>query len=159
MNDQQRHWAGQPGQEYATRSPGDLKSSMAMFNRIFDSMPRAPESVIEFGAGVGTNLQAIGELSKRTHRTGVEVNPETSILLAEHCEAMMVGSLQSMKPLPPAEMTFTRGGAHPYPGARPCARVRPALPFQQQVGDGGGILQPEPHHGAVPRQAGPALDR
>lgn len=103
------HWKGPEGTDYAARSPGNVQASRNMFYRIFDHLPRPPESVIEFGAGVGTNLQAIGELGNRIHRTGVEVNADAAKQLARHCESMMISSLESIGPLPPAEMTFTRG--------------------------------------------------
>lgn len=109
MNKQANHWAGDAGKDYAARSPGNLKASKEMFRRAFMTLPRYPESVIEFGAGMGTNLQAIGELDKRVHRTGVEINQDTCLHLSEHCESMICSPLQAMKPLPPADMTYTRG--------------------------------------------------
>ena len=109
MNQQQEHWTGKEGKEYVNRSPGNLESSRAMFHHILARMPRHPQSVIEFGAGVGTNLQAIGQLDRRIHRTGVEINQDAALLLADHCEALMISNLESMKPLPPAEFTYTRG--------------------------------------------------
>ena len=109
MNQQTEHWTGPEGKAYAHRSPGSLESSRAMFHRIFDCLPRQPESVIELGAGVGTNLQAIGQLAKHTHRTAVEVNPEAIAKLANHCESLVISRIENLGPLPPAELTFTRG--------------------------------------------------
>ena len=109
MNEQAQHWAGTPGNDYAARSPGNLASSKEMFRRAFSTLPRMPENVIEFGAGVGTNLAAIGELDKRVHRTGVEMNQDTCMHLAQHCESLICSPLQDLKPLPPADLTFTRG--------------------------------------------------
>ena len=112
MNQQADHWAGAAGNDYAARSPGDLHSMVYFWQELLmRNLGKGfqPTSVIEFGAGMGTNLQAIGELDKRVHRTGVEINQDTCLHLSEHCESMICSPLQAMKPLPPADMTYTRG--------------------------------------------------
>ena len=115
MNQQAQHWAGDAGNDYASRSPGDLSSMVDFWRELLmrnTGKGLRPYTVIEFGAGMGTNLRALEHAILPTdppHRTGVEINMETCRHLAEHCETMICSPLQNLKPLPPADLTYTRG--------------------------------------------------
>jgi len=110
MNQQQEHWTGNEGKEYAARSPGDATASYVMFRKIQDANPDLdPKSVIEFGAGMGTNLSILPRVWSGIHRTGVEINKDTCLYLAEHCERMICSPLQDLKPMPQVDLTYTRG--------------------------------------------------
>jgi len=73
MNPQEQFWAGEFGDEYAKRSLGSVSANIALFGRIL-ARTEDVRSVIEFGAGVGSNLQAFMQLLPGAALTGIEIN-------------------------------------------------------------------------------------
>ncbi|MGH8630725.1 MAG: pseudaminic acid biosynthesis-associated methylase [Burkholderiales bacterium] len=73
--EQERFWAGAFGDEYAERNSGArwLPANIALFSRILRTA-RQVSSVIEFGANIGLNLQAIRTLSPEARLAAVEIN-------------------------------------------------------------------------------------
>lgn len=73
--DQESFWAGDFGDEYAARNRGAnlVAANIALFSRVL-SATRQVRSVIEFGANVGLNLQAIRQLLPEARLTAVEIN-------------------------------------------------------------------------------------
>lgn len=74
-------WAGKFGDEYVERSPGDPAANKEFFRRAlagvdWHDVHGIPtfDSVIEFGAGAGANLEALRALMPYAHLTAVEVN-------------------------------------------------------------------------------------
>lgn len=77
MNDQAKVWVGEFGEEYARRSPGDPISNRAFFRRAIGTRIVAGNiaSLIEFGAGVGSNLVALREMLPQARIDALEINP------------------------------------------------------------------------------------
>jgi spore coat polysaccharide biosynthesis protein SpsF len=75
MNEQERFWQGEFGDEYLERNRGGgvIAGNIALFAEI---LKRAEDvkSVLEFGAGTGNNLQAIKMLLPGVGLFGVEIN-------------------------------------------------------------------------------------
>lgn len=73
--DQKRFWAGEFGDEYIERNQGaeQLASRTAIFAAIL-RRTLGVDSVLELGANIGQNLEAIGRLLPDCSRTGVEIN-------------------------------------------------------------------------------------
>lgn len=73
--EQEKFWAGVFGDEYADRNKSArlLSSNIAMFSEIF-SYAVAVRSVIEFGANIGFNLQAIKHILPDVELSAVEIN-------------------------------------------------------------------------------------
>lgn len=73
--DQERFWAGEFGDAYVARNRGPqcLASNVALFARVLNRT-EAVRSVIEFGANIGLNLRAIGQLLPEAKLAAVEVN-------------------------------------------------------------------------------------
>lgn len=73
--DQEAFWAGDFGNEYVSRNKGAqlLASNMAFFSKI---IPRTTgvTSLIEFGANIGMNLQAIRGLLPDVELSAIEIN-------------------------------------------------------------------------------------
>lgn len=88
MNEQEALWAGQFGTDYTIRN-ADVKVEhrMTFWDRIFDwGEVDTPESVIEFGANTGINLEAISRIFAENELSppelaGVEINPHSYELL------------------------------------------------------------------------------
>ena len=89
MNQQESEWAGQFGAEYSRRSPGDPFSNRVFFIKALGAriVQGQIQSVIEFGAGTGANLQALRQLlTTKARIDAVEINGEAmEVLLARGC--------------------------------------------------------------------------
>lgn len=75
QTDQEKFWAGEFGNDYASRNMGAqfLANQIAYFSSIFKKI-QPIKSVIEFGANIGVNLQAIKALVPQIELSAVEIN-------------------------------------------------------------------------------------
>ena len=82
--EQEEFWAGEFGEEYISRnnSKGLLASNINFFSKALRAAGR-PESLIEFGANIGMNLQAIQTLYPGIKLHGIEINKAASAELAK----------------------------------------------------------------------------
>lgn len=73
--EQENFWAGQFGDEYASRNQGFhwVASNTALFSKIFEHTSSI-QSVIEFGSNIGLNLMAIRQLLPDAELSAVEIN-------------------------------------------------------------------------------------
>ncbi len=82
--EQEQFWAGQFGDEYSIRNEGSnwIASNLALFSKIF-SRTQKISSVIEFGANIGLNLQAIRQLLPHAEIDALEINNHAANVLKE----------------------------------------------------------------------------
>lgn len=82
--DQEEFWAGEFGNDYIHRNNNDeiVASNLHFFGKALKSVGK-PHSLIEFGANVGMNLQAIKLLYPSIKLHGVEINAQAAALLSE----------------------------------------------------------------------------
>jgi len=75
-------WAGSFGDEYIARNDGapHIASSLALFSRILSSTQRI-DSVLEVGANIGLNLQALRQLLPSANLSAVEINAQAATRL------------------------------------------------------------------------------
>lgn len=73
--EQENFWAGEFGDEYVDRNHGELlyASNIALFAKILGHT-RSIFSIIEFGANIGLNLQAIKHLLPEAELSAIEIN-------------------------------------------------------------------------------------
>ncbi|MGD1809775.1 pseudaminic acid biosynthesis-associated methylase [Dapis sp. BLCC M126] len=73
--EQEQFWSGEFGDKYTERNQGDLAlaTNIALFTKII-ARTRSIQSLIEFGANRGLNLQAIKQLLPKTKLAAVEIN-------------------------------------------------------------------------------------
>lgn len=80
--EQEAFWAGNFGDEYVTRNKSTqlLASNMTFFSKI---LPRTAgvKSLIEFGANIGMNLQAIRTLLPNIELSAIEINQDAALEL------------------------------------------------------------------------------
>jgi pseudaminic acid biosynthesis-associated methylase len=88
MNAQERAWAGEHGDEYNRRSPGDEQANLALFKRIFEGVAgglsgqfKPLSTILELGAGQGANLRALRRFLGGVHLTAVELNQQACEVL------------------------------------------------------------------------------
>lgn len=72
---QEKFWAGKFGNEYNMRNSGDalIESNEALFSKMLAHCPRTG-SMIEFGANIGLNLQAIHRVNPNMALHAIEIN-------------------------------------------------------------------------------------
>ena len=75
--DQEKFWAGEFGNQYIERNQVEftLPSKIAFFSKVL-AQTRSISSVIEFGANVGTNVTAIGQLLPKANLSAIEINAD-----------------------------------------------------------------------------------
>ncbi len=82
--EQEAFWAGQFGDEYIDRNAAEqlLIANVSLFSQI---LRRADpiSSLIEFGANIGMNLQAMKRLLPDCQLDGVEINPKATEILRQ----------------------------------------------------------------------------
>lgn len=73
--DQEQFWAGSFGDEYTARNQGDvwIARNLAFFSKVFTHVAHV-DSLIEYGANLGLNLQAIRQLLPLAKLAAVEIN-------------------------------------------------------------------------------------
>lgn len=112
MNTQAEAWAGEFGDRYAARSPGSVEANIEFFKRALPAREWSGrgeiKTVIEFGAGVGSNLEALHRLMPDTILSGVEINAE-SARQASYWAGMTTGSMLDWDATIPYDLSMTKG--------------------------------------------------
>lgn len=109
--EQEKFWAGEFGDDYVKRSQYKeiVASDLALFSKIL-THTRSVSSVIEFGANVGLNLQAVGSLLPNASLSAVEINSEAvKVLKSNENIEVFHRSILDYKPEKQHELTFIKG--------------------------------------------------
>lgn len=119
MNAQEVAWAGEHGDTYNRRSPGNEDANFHFFERVLNlgaqkrlGWPQIkPGSIIELGAGQGANLRALHRLLPAAELAGVELNRQAAQVLAATTHATRVynASIFDWEPDRQWELAFTKG--------------------------------------------------
>lgn len=82
--EQESFWSGEFGDEYIGRNQGEasIASNTALFSKILNST-NSISSVIEFGANIGLNLEAIKRLLPEAKLSAIEINDKAVAQLKE----------------------------------------------------------------------------
>jgi len=80
--DQEKFWAGDFGDEYCNRVSGEklLAFSTNLFSKVISSTSKVA-SVLEFGANIGINLEALNSLMPLAELSAIEINSKAAALL------------------------------------------------------------------------------
>jgi spore coat polysaccharide biosynthesis protein SpsF len=107
--EQEDFWAGEFGTEYITRNTGDdwIANNTAHFATIL-RRTSGITTVIELGANIGLNLQAIRRLLPSVELTGIEINADAAKELHNANITAIHGSLLDVDP-PVCDLSFTKG--------------------------------------------------
>ena len=89
--EQEKFWAGEFGDSYIDRNQGAnwVSSNAALFAKVLARTQKV-QSVIEFGANIGLNLEAIRQLLPHAELAGVEINPKAARLLEQSIKGVQV---------------------------------------------------------------------
>jgi spore coat polysaccharide biosynthesis protein SpsF len=108
---QEQLWAGDHTEAYIERSSGPLllAAKTALFAKILAHV-RDVKSVVEFGANIGLNLQAIRTLLPGVEQTAVEISPSAAEVLRQtQGVEVFEESLLHFKPSRTWDLAFTMG--------------------------------------------------
>ncbi len=104
--DQERFWKGDFGTEYTQRNRGGqiVAGNIAMFSRIL-ARTAGVQSVIEFGANIGMNLEALRLLLPAASLSAVEIN-ETAVAELRRTGGIEVHHTSLLEFTPPRQYDF-----------------------------------------------------
>lgn len=109
---QEAFWAGTFGDAYSERNrgPAMLAANLALWAQVLRSAGPIT-SVIEFGANVGMNLEALRLLYPGQEQHAVEINASAATTLAERLPeaTVTVGSLLDVEPSQTFDLAFVKG--------------------------------------------------
>ena len=108
---QERFWAGEFGTDYSARNQGtaQIEHSRALWAEVLRQA--APlTSLCEFGANIGLNLVALGQLQPAAVRHAIELNP-TALAALNALDGVTVhaGTVLERHLAAPVDLTFTVG--------------------------------------------------
>lgn len=108
MSATEQFWAGEFGDAYSKRSPGDVAANTVLFSRILRRAPGV-SSAIEFGANVGANLDAIRRILPQANLAGVEINAGAAKLLRDVANEVYERSMLEHSGMRQWDLSFTKG--------------------------------------------------
>lgn len=88
--EQENFWAGEFGSNYIDRNQSKnlIASNIALFSKVL-SISDGISSIIEFGANIGLNLQALHALLPNTSLTAIEIN-DTAVTMLKQFEYIKI---------------------------------------------------------------------
>lgn len=109
--EQEGFWAGEFGSEYSRRNVGVdvIAANTQLFARILARTGKL-DSVVEFGANIGLNLDALRSLLPHARLAAVEINPDAAgVLRAKPGIEVTEASILEFEPGPPVELALIKG--------------------------------------------------
>jgi pseudaminic acid biosynthesis-associated methylase len=109
--DQEAFWAGDFGDQYLARNTGQhlVSANLALFSRIL-SRASAVTSILELGANIGNNLQALRQLLPGVKLSAVEINAKAAEQLAKIPDVKVMNqSLLEFEPNQTHDMSLSKG--------------------------------------------------
>ena len=111
--EQESFWAGDFGAEYIDRNqftPQLRAGTLNMWVAILNRMNSRPASILELGANIGNNLQALQVLLPEAELAAVEINPKAAEILRQWGKAEVYEtSILTFKPDRHWDLVFTSG--------------------------------------------------
>ena len=108
--DQERFWAGNFGNEYISRNSANecLVPDIHFFSNIFGNMDHV-SSLMEFGANVGLNLQAMKVLMPDLFCAAVEINENAAARLRKQADQVYAMSILDYVPERKYDVVLCKG--------------------------------------------------
>lgn len=123
LDPQAQAWAGEHGNEYNRRSPGNEEANYHLFKKALFNAEHI-ESVLELGAGQGANTRALHRLMPNAQITGLELNQQAAHVLANtgQCSRVIAASALDWEPDGKWDLVLTKGLLiHIHPDLLPMA--------------------------------------
>lgn len=105
------HWEGEGGDQYIDRQDEKelLYAYEEMWGQIYQEMAEIPSRVLELGASVGLNLDALRLLQPNTECLAIEPNEKARKVLRQKGYEIRDPGIAELKYMDPVDMSFTRG--------------------------------------------------
>lgn len=111
MTEQAQFWEGNFGEEYIGRNRSDTlhSSNLHFFSRVLASTGGKVKSILELGANIGMNFQALRQLVPGIDYTGVEINTAASEELEKFGVEVFNSAIESFDSESEWDLVFTKG--------------------------------------------------
>lgn len=109
--DQEKFWSGEFGDDYIERNKGEasIASNTALFSKILGST-NSISNVIEFGANIGLNLEAIKRLLPEADLSAIEINGKAVAQLKERGNINVYhSSILDFRPVEEFDLVLIKG--------------------------------------------------
>jgi spore coat polysaccharide biosynthesis protein SpsF len=108
---QQDFWKGEFGDTYIERNKSKelIASNLFLFAEILKKSGILPVSILELGANIGLNLDALHELLPECETTGVEINKKAAQILNESRHQLIQGDIEEVVTPKTYDLVFTKG--------------------------------------------------
>lgn len=112
---QEQFWQGDGGDQYHDRNPLSVERAEVFFRSIqhtSDAMETAliyVGSILEPGAGIGTNLAALKRIYPAASRTGIEINAKAHRCLIGNADEAILGSVPETELDQKFDLVLTKG--------------------------------------------------
>ncbi len=113
MSEQEEMWRGKFGDEYTTRNQRDQRNDTAFFAKAL-ARTHGIKSILEIGAGDGSNLGAISRLLPDVDATAIEINKEAAEQIQfatfwKHVDVHNCSIFKWKSPSNPFDLVLTKG--------------------------------------------------
>jgi len=104
-------WKGEFGDRYIERNnTRDLRASnLILFSTILNQTKISPLSILEVGANIGLNVEALKQLLPNCNFTGIEINGRAAKLLEKTGAKVLVGSIEETSCTEKYDLVFSKG--------------------------------------------------
>lgn len=111
MTDQQQFWEGNFGDEYIQRNESsDLEvSNIFLFSKILQTSGAKPSTILEIGANIGLNIEALKKILPRAQFTGLEINKKAAEILKNRGVQVIEGAIEQVQIPEKFDLVFTKG--------------------------------------------------
>lgn len=108
---QQDFWRGEFGDNYIDRNNSRQlhSSNLVLFSRVLRQTRISPSSVLELGANIGLNIEALKQLLPNCNFSGVEINSRAAKLLEKTGARVFHGSIEETSLEEKYDLVFTKG--------------------------------------------------
>lgn len=109
--DQHEFWKGDFGNQYISRNDSEeLRSSnLILFGNILRETRIRPSSILEMGANIGLNLEALKHLLPGVSLSGIEINNHAAKMLEKTGVTVFTGSIEEVDIAEKYDLVFSKG--------------------------------------------------
>ncbi len=111
MSEQEDFWTGTFGTEYISRNKGSdlLASNTYFFSNALKFISNKPETLMEIGANIGMNVDALRNLFPRLEVSAIEINEDACQILDKKSVTVYQGSVTSVECNKKFDLVLSKG--------------------------------------------------
>jgi pseudaminic acid biosynthesis-associated methylase len=111
MSEQEVFWAGKFGEDYISRNQSSnyLASNTHFFSNILSTVGVKPENILEVGANIGMNIDALRNLIPECEYSAIEINSTAADQLRKKGVNVYLGSLTELEIEQEFDLVLSKG--------------------------------------------------